>query len=132
MADIDRLIGSEHQGIDREMLVCFYTAALSEGGTVDEINLRAIRAVLARWGAADGKVIEGQLISGWHLIDTAPQDGTEILASDYDAIEIVRWDKGCFKHNTPGRWLNRESEIIDPSWWQPLPEHPSLPEVDDD
>lgn len=130
MADIDRLIGSEHQGIDREMLVCFYTAALSEGGTVDEINLRAIRAVLARWGAADGKVIEGQLISGWLSIDAAPQDGTEILASDYDAIEIVHWYKEREGACVPGEWLNREGEAMYPAWWQPLPDHPPVPEAE--
>ena len=35
---------------DEELLHVFDTACLSEGGTVDEIHLRGLRAVLARWG----------------------------------------------------------------------------------
>ena len=35
---------------DGELLHVFDTACLSEGGMVDEIHLRGLRAVLARWG----------------------------------------------------------------------------------
>jgi hypothetical protein len=35
---------------DEELLQVFDTACLSEGGTVDEIHLRGLHAVLARWG----------------------------------------------------------------------------------
>ena len=35
---------------DEELLQIFDTVCLSEGGTVDEIHLRGLRAVLARWG----------------------------------------------------------------------------------
>jgi hypothetical protein len=35
---------------DEELLQVFDTACLSEGGMVDEIHLRGLRAVLARWG----------------------------------------------------------------------------------
>ena len=35
---------------DEELLQIFDTACLSEGGTVDEIHLRGLRAVLAHWG----------------------------------------------------------------------------------
>ena len=35
---------------DEELLQVFDTVCLSEGGTVDEIHLRGLRAVLARWG----------------------------------------------------------------------------------
>lgn len=61
----------------------------------------------------------------WQPIDTAPVDGTEILASDYDAIDIVsygEWERGVFG------WTNREMETMYPAWWQPLPDHPPLPE----
>ena len=61
----------------------------------------------------------------WQSIDTAPVDGTEILASDYDAIDIVsywEWERGVFG------WANRELEAMYPAWWQPLPDHPPLPE----
>lgn len=60
----------------------------------------------------------------WQPIDTAPRDGTEILASDYDAIDFVsygEWSRGVFG------WTNREMEPMFPAWWQPLPEHPPLP-----
>lgn len=43
-------IDPEHVGEDRELLETFYRAANAEGGTADEIHLRGIRAVLARWG----------------------------------------------------------------------------------
>ena len=35
---------------DEELLQVFDTVCLSEGGTVDEIHLRGLRAILARWG----------------------------------------------------------------------------------
>jgi len=35
---------------DEELLQVFDTVCLSEGGTVDEIHLRGLHAVLARWG----------------------------------------------------------------------------------
>lgn len=54
-ADIDRvraaLAEPEPEGpTDEELLQVFDTVCLSEGGTVDEIHLRGLRAVLARWG----------------------------------------------------------------------------------
>lgn len=55
-------IDPEHTGSDREMLEAFYVACRSEGGTADEIHLRGLRAVLARWGCpapvAAGEVAE--------------------------------------------------------------------------
>ena len=39
---------------DEELLQVFDTACLSEGGTVDEIHLRGLHAVLARWGNHPG------------------------------------------------------------------------------
>lgn len=36
--------------MDEDLLQVFDTACLSEGGTVDEIHLRGLRAILARWG----------------------------------------------------------------------------------
>jgi hypothetical protein len=53
---------------DEELLQIFDTVCLSEGGTVDEIHLRGLRAVLARWGQptpqppADGEVAR---FAGW-------------------------------------------------------------------
>lgn len=63
----------------------------------------------------------------WQPIDTAPTDGTEILASDYDAIDIVSWAPAAF-NLIPGGWVNREQHVMFPAWWQHLPDHPPLPE----
>lgn len=63
----------------------------------------------------------------WKPIDTAPRDGTEILASDYDAIQIVRW-KPCAFGLFPVAWVNRQEHVMYPTHWQPLPDHPPLPE----
>ena len=62
----------------------------------------------------------------WQPIDTAPKDGTEILASDYDAIEIVSWVEPRF-NLIPGNWVGRDGCVMLPGWWQPLPDHPPLP-----
>jgi hypothetical protein len=35
---------------DDELLFAFYEASLAEGGDTDEVTLRGLRAVLARWG----------------------------------------------------------------------------------
>lgn len=43
-------VDSEHTGCDREILEAFYVACRSEGGTADEIHLRGLHAVLARFG----------------------------------------------------------------------------------
>jgi hypothetical protein len=41
----------EPQGpTEEELLFAFYEASLSEGGDTDEVTLRGLRAVLARWG----------------------------------------------------------------------------------
>jgi hypothetical protein len=60
----------------------------------------------------------------WQPMDTAPRDGTEILASDYDAVEIVSWRT----YTDAGYWTERGGEIMFPAWWQHLPNHPLLPE----
>ena len=65
----------------------------------------------------------------WQPIDTAPRDGTEILARDIYAIKIVSWVKPRFDMGIAGEWHNREGQTMFPAWWQPLPDHPELPEV---
>lgn len=66
-------------------------------------------------------------VSEWRTIDTAPKDGTEILASDYDAVEILSWRKGRFELGIPGEWISRDGQAFFPAWWQPLAGHPALP-----
>jgi hypothetical protein len=68
-----------------------------------------------------------QPVGGWQPISTAPKDGTEILVSDYDAIEIVSWEKGLFDASRTG-WVTQHCEAFFPAWWQPLPDHPPIPQ----
>jgi hypothetical protein len=56
----------------------------------------------------------------WQPIDTAPLDGTEILATDYDCIDII--------HSEGRHWENREGDFFYPCFWQSLPNVPDLPE----
>lgn len=65
----------------------------------------------------------------WQSIDTAPRDGTTILGWDGQGMAVVRWSAGCLEawqlavcgtYAIDGDW--------DPTHWQPLPDHPPLPE----
>jgi len=64
-------------------------------------------------------------MAGWQPIDTAPKDGTEILASDYDAIEIVSWVED--REWKTWYWTGRDGQVMHPAWWQPLLDHPPIP-----
>ena len=59
-------------------------------------------------------------MDNWQPIDTATCDGTEILATDYDAIDIISFD-----HGNDG-WFNRNGDWFFPALWQPLPAQPEL------
>ena len=61
-------------------------------------------------------------VKGWQPISTAPTDGTEILTSDYDSIEIASWDE------REALWANRDGDILLPAWWHPLPVQPEPPQ----
>ena len=76
----------------------------------------------ARWGWEQHR--SSTTAMTWQPIDTAPKDGTEILISDYDAIEIVHWVAPQF-NLILGVWVNRDNHVMFPCWWQPLPDHPS-------
>jgi hypothetical protein len=67
-----------------------------------------------------------QPVPGWQPIDTAPQDGSEILASDYDAIKIVSWSWYAWENGSG--WIDRNGQRLFPAWWQPLPDHPPIPQ----
>jgi hypothetical protein len=62
------------------------------------------------------------MTNDWQPIDTAPKDGTEILASDYDSIEIIFWEGGVM-----AGWLDRDYRQFFPAFWQPLPVQPEPP-----
>ncbi len=61
----------------------------------------------------------------WQPINTAPKDGTEFLATDYDCITIV---SGEDPPRAGAHWYDRDGDYFYPCLWQPLPEVPELPE----
>ena len=80
-------IDHEHQGDDREMLETFYGACSAEGGTVDEITLRGIKAVLAARPAAPAAP-EAQR-------DAVIAAVTEALGHAYDCLRVWEaWSVG--------------------------------------
>jgi hypothetical protein len=62
--------------------------------------------------------------AAWQPIDTAPQDGREILASNLNCIDIVSWWPPS---GQVSGWTNRDCERFYPCYWQPLPDHPAGP-----
>ena len=60
----------------------------------------------------------------WHPIETAPKDGTEILAFDGVCIENIKWMNGI------GNWVTSWNHDVDytingdPTHWMHLPEPP--------
>lgn len=66
--------------------------------------------------------------SEWLPIKTAPKDGTEILISDLDCIDIVHWEREPMAGVS--YWLNRDGEVLFPYAWQLLPDHPEPPSAE--
>lgn len=70
--------------------------------------------------------MEGETVSqlmDWHLIKTAPKDGTPILSfapKALDEIGIAKWVQHAPENI--GTWRNDGHE---PTHWQPLPEPPN-------
>lgn len=62
----------------------------------------------------------------WQPIDTAPKDGTYILAFDgEDYITIVSWAQYHINKGKRGCWLDRENDPWILTHWQPLPAPPT-------
>lgn len=75
----------------------------------------------------------------WQPIHTAPVDGTLILLYRPDAyswakVDLAKWDKDRFAKNPRPYWYSllylgkTEMRNWHPTHWQPLPDHPPLPE----
>lgn len=65
-----------------------------------------------------------RMTSAWQDIETAPKDGTDVLAyqgwEGAHRILVMRWDeKGCWRTNV------HSFVRFDPTHWQPLPEPPA-------
>lgn len=65
-------------------------------------------------------------MSEWHPIETAPTDGTDILAASGDWIAICRWDSRNPKPywRAFGPWGVTAQRQRQPTHWIPLPELP--------
>lgn len=62
------------------------------------------------------------MTNDWQPISTAPCSlAEEVLATDYDSIEIIH-------RALDGSWEDRDGNWYFPSFWQPLPDVPPLPE----
>ena len=63
----------------------------------------------------------------WQPISTAKRIRTkEILATDYDSIEIISWHPIGHHH----AWADRDGNGYFPCLWQPLPDVPEPPQAD--
>ena len=83
-------IDHEHQGDDREMLETFYGACSAEGGTVDEITLRGIKAVLAARPAAPAAPEGGDVAELVAWLQSMRE-----LAGDHNPEEQRRYDRAA-------------------------------------
>jgi hypothetical protein len=78
-------------------------------------NAEASAAAAAAWNQR----------SAWQPIETAPRDGSQILAWDGDELLIAWWCDG-------GRWISdnlqqyHPGEYENPTHWQPLPSPPPI------
>jgi hypothetical protein len=88
-------IDPEHTGIDRTLLVVFYAACQSEGGTADEVTLRGLRAVLAKYGTTPAPVVSDaelrELVGrlGWiaaQVADIGWSDDSDTIARAADLL----------------------------------------------
>jgi hypothetical protein len=66
-------------------------------------------------------------MSEWQPIETAPKDGTPVLAfiGDGDGAAVLGWSAGCREWQD----YNGSSPRYDPTHWMPLPPPPPAGEV---
>lgn len=64
-------------------------------------------------------------IDNWQLIETAPKDGTRILATDGYEVEKIRWQRGVWViRNCSDPFYDEEWDENTPTHWMPLPKPP--------
>ena len=80
-------------------------------GIKDPMALMRFRQLAEAMGIKHG-------VGAWQPIETAPKDGTEILAYDGFDRHIIYW---CEEQ---GYWASKASDFSSPDLWQPLPEPP--------
>jgi len=60
----------------------------------------------------------------WLPIDTAPKDGTEILAYGSGAYAVLAWGYTSFQLVHIGGYAEDSDWIVNPTHWIPLPKPP--------
>lgn len=70
--------------------------------------------------------------ASWGLIESAPKDGTQILITDGDQIEVGHWGTVLCAISTrcgwiygPGDIYSSYDEMLAPTHWMPLPSLPN-------
>lgn len=89
------------------------------------------------WNAALSALLNaGQAVPGWRTLDSAPRDGTPILACwllpDRGPLYgVVAWGTAVYGDDlmTAGDekgWLENDRFVSDPTHWKPTPEPPAM------
>lgn len=61
----------------------------------------------------------------WQPIETAPRDGTPVLAACDGHVDILAFDTWTdLDGRDVGHWITNEGRIKRPQHWMPLPEVP--------
>jgi hypothetical protein len=111
-------IDPEHKGEDLALLETFYRACLAEGGTVDEINLRGIRAVLATHTTPQPPA-DGEL-----TVNLRMDLSSECLKRLCDGLAAAVTPNGGYRELTTDDDISGEfigEQLVFVTWW--LPEH---------
>lgn len=77
----------------------------------------AQRAEQSEVAALRTRVRELEAAQAWRPIETAPKDGTRILAYGGWGIAIIWWSSWL-------EWYDGEGAHLEPTHWQPLPSPP--------
>lgn len=128
----DKALVSEEQAI--EALESMDDFARMDSG----VDARGARELLRRF------ITQAALgVGGWRPMDSAPRDGTRIIASTSWGVEVVKWcDGATFDQFGPGEgWIGveqdstclppnyrRDTPQCPPTSWQPIPPPPSSEE----
>lgn len=83
-----------------------------------------LKELQSEWDNAERRItkLRAELVEqarpiGWQPIETAPKDGTEIIASKNGKLFIVDW-------SPQNGWTTRNGNLINPDGWFPLPKPP--------
>jgi hypothetical protein len=111
-------IDPEHKGEDLALLETFYRACLAEGGTVNEIELRGIRAVLATHSTPQPPA-DGEL-----TVNLRMDLSSECLKRLCDGLAAAVIPNGGYRELTTDDDISGEfigEQQVSVTWW--LPEH---------